>query len=206
MREIMTRIKKPELVAKRRIQIMKAAMDLFRKRGYHATTMREICDKSRVNRGSFYDYFGSKEDILVYIYKEMMSGGGNFNQTSREINISGWNELSQFIRSLIFVSWNKNKNPIQLLYRETISLDKKTMQEVMRIESDYVKWVAEKLRQGLNLPSINQKLEVIANSIVYFNSFIPLRGWNMRHLNQRKILDLIADMFMSKLKDLKTPV
>ena len=42
VREIKTNIKKPELVTKRRNQIMKAATELFRKKGYHATTIMMV--------------------------------------------------------------------------------------------------------------------------------------------------------------------
>ncbi len=202
MREIPAHIKKPELLAKRRNQILKAAMRLFEKNGYHATTMREICRRAGVNLGSFYDYFGSKEDILVYIYKEMMYGG-RFEKAFPETNISGWSDLEPFIRSLLAYSWNRNKHPIQLLYRETISLDPNTLREVLRIEAEYIKWVAENLRRGLGFPAVSEELEIIANSIVYIDSFVPLRGWNMHHLDQEKILEVIVQMLMMKLTDLK---
>jgi AcrR family transcriptional regulator len=203
MREILTNIKKPELVAKRRNQIMKTAMKLFRRNGYHATTMREICKHARVNMGSFYDYFGSKQDILVYIYKEMIFGGRVYDQAFPEENVSTWNDLEPFLKSLTFNAWNRHKNPIQLLYRETISLDKGTMREVLKIESEYVRWIAENLRKGLGRSSVDQELEIIANSIALINAFLPLRGWNMHHLDQERILDSIVDMLMSKLKALR---
>jgi len=201
MREINTNIKKPELVDKRRKQIMKTSMKLFRKKGYHATTMREICKTAGINMGSFYDYFGSKEDILVYIYKEMMCGGRTFERTFQGWRVSSWDDLEPFIKSLTFDSWNRNKHSIQLLYRETISLDKNTLREVLRIESAYVQWVAENLRAGLGLSSVKPDLEILANSLTFLNAFIPLRGWNMHHLEQEKILEFITQMLMAKLKD-----
>ncbi len=203
MREILTNIKKPELVAKRRHQILRTAIELFRKNGYHATTMREICARSRVNMGSFYDYFGGKEDILVYIYKEMMYESGSFDDLLIGREVSGWGDLEPFLRAVLLESWNKNKKSIQLMYRETIALDKNTLQAVMKIESDFVKWVAEKLRRGVGIPRVTRELEILANSIVYFNSFIPLRGWNMHHIDQKKILDCLVGMFMKRLQELR---
>lgn len=203
MRKITTKIKKPELVASRREQIMAAALFLFRKNGYHATTMRKICEKSKVNRASIYDYFRSKEDILVYIYKQMMYSEGKFDEAFPDVNISGWKDLEPFIRKLISYSWNINRHGIQLLYRETISLDKKTKREVLGLESDYIKWVAENLRKGLGLPSITKELEIMANTMVYFNHYIPMRGWNMKHIDQEQIVDFVVEMLMIKLKHLR---
>jgi AcrR family transcriptional regulator len=204
MREILTNIKKPELVTKRRHQIMRTAMELFRKNGYHATTMREICAKSRVNMGSFYDYFGGKEDILVFIYKEMMYETGSFDGLI-DRDVLGWDDLEPFLRIILLESWNKNKKSIQLMYRETIALDKNTLRAVMGIESDFVKWIAEKLRRGVGCPKVTRELEIIANSVAYFNSFIPLRGWNMHHIDQKKILDSLVGMFMARLGQLRKP-
>jgi AcrR family transcriptional regulator len=204
VREIISSIKKPELIARRRKQIMTVAMDLFRKQGYHATTMRQICERSEVNRGSFYDYFGSKEDILVYIFKQMMYRSGDFDKAFAEINIRSFKDLEPYIRDVINISWSANKDLIQLLYRETNALDPETLKAVLRIESDYTRWVANNLRLGLRLPAVTRELEIMANIIIYTHAFMPLRGWNMRHLGKTEIIGFTVDMLMLKLKKLKS--
>jgi AcrR family transcriptional regulator len=203
MREIKTRIKKPSLIAKRREQIMQTAMILFRKKGYHKTTMREICEVSKVNRGSFYDYFESKEDILVYIYKQMMYQEGDFEKSLPKEKISGREDLEPYLRTLLSAAWNRDRHPIQLLYRETISLDKRSRKDVLKIESEYVRIVAENIRKGLGLSVISRELEILANMVVFIDAFFPLRGWNMHHLDQEKILDFVTGMFMGKLKEMR---
>lgn len=203
MRDIATNIKKPELVAKRREQIMKAAMDLFLKNGYHGTTMRQICEASKVNRASVYDYFASKEDILVYIYKEVAYFDGDFDKAFPNIKISQWKDLEPYIKSIIYTSWVRNKKSIQLLYRETIALDPDSLKQVLKIESDYIKWVAENLRKGLGLPAVTDEVEIIANTLVFIDSFMPLRGWSMRHLDKKKVFNTTVEMLMRQLKSLK---
>ena len=198
MRKIKTTIKNPELVEKRRGQISKAAAELFRTKGYHATSMRTICRKSKVNQGSFYDYFGSKEDILVYLYKQILSrrldwGPGD----GKSIDMK---DIESLIRLSMSNAWNRDNEAIQLLYQETTSLDKKMQKEVFRIESGFVSWVAEKLREGLSLPAVTAELELMANLIVYINAFVPLRGWNLNHIEQKEIIDFCADVLMMKLK------
>ena len=205
MREITTNIKKPALVSKRREQILQAALTLFRKKGYHGTTMRQICEKSKVNRASIYDYFGSKSDILVYIYKKMHYGGGKFDEAFPDVHLSGWKDIEPFLRSIIKTSWNANKYAIQVLNRETIALDKRSMKDVLKIESDYIKWLAENFRKGLGLPSVTRELELIANTMAYFNSFGPMRGWNMRHIDQEEAIDFAVDMLLLKLEKLRPP-
>jgi hypothetical protein len=38
---------------------------------------------------------------------------------------------------------------------------------------------------------------------VYINAFIPLRGWNLHHIDQEEILNFAVDMLMTKLKELR---
>jgi TetR/AcrR family transcriptional regulator, cholesterol catabolism regulator len=209
MRDIATNIKKPELVAKRRQQIMKAAMELFLKNGFHGTTMRQICSASKVNRASIYDYFASKDDILVYIYKlvyiyrDVAYFDIGYDEEFPKINISKWKDLETFIRSVINTSWTRNTKTIQLLYRETIALDKDTKKQVMKIESNLIKWVAENLRKGLGLPTVTTELEILANTITFIDAFVPLRGWNMNHLDKEDLLNFVVNMMMRELKTIK---
>jgi AcrR family transcriptional regulator len=204
VRKIKTNIKNPDLVEKRRIQISQAAANLFRTKGYHATSMRTICQKAKVNQGSFYDYFGGKEDILVYLYKQILSR--KLDWGSSDTQPIDMKDIESLLRLSMSNAWGRDNNAIQLLYQETTSLDKKTQKEVFRIESEFVKWVAEKLREGLSLPSVTMELEMMANLIVYINAFVPLRGWNLNHMNQEEIIDFCVNLLMTKLKELSRTV
>ena len=204
MRKIKTNIKNPDLVEKRRNQISQAAANLFRTKGYHATSMRTICQKAKVNQGSFYDYFGGKEDILVYLYKQILSR--KLDWGSSDTQPIDMKDIESLLRLSMSNAWDRDNNAIQLLYQETTSLDKKTQKEVFRIESEFVKWVAEKLREGLSLPSVTMELEMMANLIVYINAFVPLRGWNLNHMNQEEIIDFCVNLLMTKLKELSRTV
>lgn len=54
----------------RRRDILEAALRCFSKRGYAATTMREIRRASRASIGSLYHHFGSKEELAGALYLE----------------------------------------------------------------------------------------------------------------------------------------
>lgn len=52
--------------------IIKTASGLFIKYGYGKTTIRQIAESSGLGRGHLYYYFKKKEDILLYLYKELL--------------------------------------------------------------------------------------------------------------------------------------
>ena len=47
------------------------AIRLFRKRGYEATTVQQITDAADTSKGTFFNYFPSKEHVLAAYHDEM---------------------------------------------------------------------------------------------------------------------------------------
>jgi AcrR family transcriptional regulator len=47
-----------------RERLFRSAMDLFRERGFHNTTVEDITNAADVGKGTFFNYFPSKEHIL----------------------------------------------------------------------------------------------------------------------------------------------
>jgi AcrR family transcriptional regulator len=62
-------IKKSEAT---KTQILDVALDLFRRHGFEATTMRGIAAQAGVSLGSAYYYFESKEDLVMAFYERAM--------------------------------------------------------------------------------------------------------------------------------------
>ncbi len=54
----------------RRAQLLDAAARLFRERGFHATSMRDIASAVGMLSGSIYYHFDSKEEMLLAVYQE----------------------------------------------------------------------------------------------------------------------------------------
>ena len=52
--------------ANRRGEILRAAMDLFSKKGFELTTVEDITRAAHVAKGTFYNFFPKKEDVLLY--------------------------------------------------------------------------------------------------------------------------------------------
>lgn len=50
-------------------QVLQKAMELFWKKGYHATSMQDLVDYLEINRASLYDTFGGKKDLFIQALK-----------------------------------------------------------------------------------------------------------------------------------------
>lgn len=55
---------------KHRKAILKAAAALFRRQGFHGTSIREIAEKAGVSLGNIYNHFPDKEQLFATLLKE----------------------------------------------------------------------------------------------------------------------------------------
>ncbi|HLE15864.1 MAG TPA: TetR/AcrR family transcriptional regulator [Anaerolineales bacterium] len=58
-------------IAFRRLEILAAAGRLFAERGYHRTTTKDIAIEADVSEGTIYNYFTSKEDLLMGLMEQL---------------------------------------------------------------------------------------------------------------------------------------
>ncbi len=89
---------------KRRSEIALGAMALFASGGFEKTSIREITRSAGMAKGSFYDYFSDKEDLLVEIARIIFSSWKD--QMTRRMKTSGdpMKQISILIREGTSVS------------------------------------------------------------------------------------------------------
>jgi AcrR family transcriptional regulator len=63
-RSVKSLVEDPKLVARRRAQLVQAAVTLFSRIGYHASTVRDVAEEAGVSAGLVYQYVSDKEELL----------------------------------------------------------------------------------------------------------------------------------------------
>lgn len=58
---------------RRRAEILHAAFETFREKGYHKTTLEDIAERLGVRKTALYHYFPDKESILFECHRESLS-------------------------------------------------------------------------------------------------------------------------------------
>jgi AcrR family transcriptional regulator len=59
--------------AKRRREIFDASVSIFLKKGFQETSMREIADVAGMGKSTLYDYFKTKDEIMVFVFEEELN-------------------------------------------------------------------------------------------------------------------------------------
>lgn len=71
----------PEHQEARRQQILKAAIYCFAEKGFHTTTMQEICRKAELSPGAVYLYFSGKDQLIESLMEYLHSMNKNNFET-----------------------------------------------------------------------------------------------------------------------------
>jgi AcrR family transcriptional regulator len=54
--------------------ILRAALDLFSKRGFFRTTTKQISERAKIAEGTLFNYFKTKEDLALYFFEQEVGG------------------------------------------------------------------------------------------------------------------------------------
>jgi len=96
-------------IAARKEQILDAAAQVFAEKGFHRATTKEIAAVADVSEGTIYNYFGSKNDLLI----GMMTRVGDSQVPPEIFEQEGLDDAREFYTTLIqrrhtFVRQNKS--------------------------------------------------------------------------------------------------
>nr|WP_304214026.1 TetR/AcrR family transcriptional regulator [Fredinandcohnia onubensis] len=177
-------VKDERLVKKRRDQMIKGAVTLFKEKGFHRSTTREIAKAAGFSIGTLYEYIRKKEDVLYLVVdsiydqvKERMEEAINTKEGSID-------SLKLAIRNY-FLVMDEMQDEVLVLYQEAKSLSKDALPYVLNKEVEMVgmfeKAIEDCIANGeLQLPK--KQVELVAHNIFVQGQMWGFRRWAMRRL------------------------
>ncbi|EHI98971.1 transcriptional regulator, TetR family [Clostridium sp. DL-VIII] len=147
MDNILTRKTEDKKELKRKV-ILKAAADVFSKKGYIETSIKDITNEASISVGSFYSYFNNKEEILLQIFDEISNM--SMNAALESSNALKDNVIEQFTVSMTnaICIYAKNKEFAKILFVKSMGINelfenKRT--EILDRTTVYLKMLLEHL-------------------------------------------------------------
>ena len=182
MNRVVARIKDRSLVQRRRAQIVQAARAVFRDKGFHRATVRDIGRAARMTQGTLYNYVRSKEDILFLICDELVA---TYQASIRDVLASLGDgdprtRLRGAIRALIRVM-DERQDDVLLMYHESHSLHRKALHSVLNRVHEFVEDFASLVKEtaaAAGLPAPNARLT--ANILTFMPTMVALRRWDLK--------------------------
>ncbi|MEH7376272.1 TetR/AcrR family transcriptional regulator [Neobacillus drentensis] len=123
----------------RKQHVVNMAHQLFIEKGFQATSIQDILDYSGISKGTFYNYFSSKSELLIAIYKTI------FKRLEKDRNdlLIGQNpsSIEIFIKQVEMQMISNRKNKLIALYEEVLSSnDADLKQFIQRLRLNSLRW------------------------------------------------------------------
>ncbi|HWO96450.1 MAG TPA: TetR/AcrR family transcriptional regulator [Bacillus sp. (in: firmicutes)] len=129
-------------------KIIETAMKLFSQKGYHSTSIQEIAENSGIAKGSIYNYFSSKEDLFMSIFKHYHER--LFNKVSQVEKNETLSERDLFAEQLYiqFQQFLSQKDFIHMQMRQQIiQVNDEIRNYIFKARAEMFNWYCQKIRQ-----------------------------------------------------------
>lgn len=126
------RARTDEQFKQRRDDIVNSAISIYNEHGYDALTLRKIEQSIKISRSSIYNYFSSKEEILLYVIQNEYSSWIDEIENS---NILHEDDLVD----LLVLSLGKRTWALQLMSTELSRIENNVKYEILVVFKKVVK-------------------------------------------------------------------
>jgi AcrR family transcriptional regulator len=200
VRSIGTNTKDPERIRDRRDQLIRAALEVFQEKGFHAATVRDIGRAAGLTQGTIYNYVRSKEDILFLVCDRVVAE--YISSMERAVAATGdpAARLREALRGVTRVMIEQSST-ILLVYHESHNLDRRSLRSLLVRVQGWINQFEELVGEGLGRESLPKaKRGLLTNIVTFLPTLIALRGWSLpKELTNDQYTDGLVEFMMKGL-------
>ncbi|WP_409291870.1 TetR/AcrR family transcriptional regulator [Peribacillus sp. SCS-37] len=114
----------------KRQHVIKAAHQLFIEKGFAATSIQDILDHSGISKGTFYNYFASKTELLIALFKSLSK---QIELARNELLIEGdKSDIDLFVKQIELQLQMNRANKLFTLFEEVIVSNDPDLNQFMK--------------------------------------------------------------------------
>ncbi|WP_036659863.1 TetR/AcrR family transcriptional regulator [Paenisporosarcina sp. HGH0030] len=197
-REVQSSVKDESLISKRRNQMIQGAVALFKQKGFHRTTTREIAKEAGFSIGTLYEYIRTKEDVL-YLVCDSIYEKVQERLTALPTQAGTLDGLKTAIRHY-YLLIDEMQDEFMVMYQESKSLPKDALQYVLKKELEMVAIFEDILhacRKSGEIQLSQDAVKLAAHHIVVQGQMWSFRRWGLhRDLTIEQFIDQQTTFFL----------
>ncbi|WP_059172222.1 TetR/AcrR family transcriptional regulator [Bacillus sp. FJAT-27445] len=178
-REVHASVKDELLVRRRRSQMIRGAVALFKQKGFHRTTTREIAKASGFSIGTLYEYIRTKEDVLYLVCDSI------YDQVSSKLmkDLDGKGATLESLKQGIadyFRIMDEMQDEVLVMYQEAKSLSRDALPYVLRKENEMAAMfgtLLDRCTENGELDLTEKEIELISHDIIVLGQMWGFRRW-----------------------------
>ncbi|MCA1055075.1 TetR/AcrR family transcriptional regulator [Rossellomorea aquimaris] len=198
-REVHASVKDERLVEKRRDQMIRGAVSLFKQKGFHRTTTREIAKAAGFSIGTLYEYIRTKEDVLYLVCDSI------YEQVRLELEELDTDEGTiEGLRIGIahyFQVMDRMQDEVLVMYQEAKSLSKDALPYVLRKELEMVAMVEKLIVRCVETGELeldDERIHMLAQNVFVQGQMWGFRRWALqKRYSLEEYIELQVDLLFT---------
>ncbi|WP_342305521.1 TetR/AcrR family transcriptional regulator [Methanolobus sp. ZRKC5] len=161
-----------------RNRIFDVSGKLFKEKGFENTTVGEITKEAGIAKGTFFNYFPTKESLLFYFKKQKEELIFNIVETQMSLDVPAKEKIMNFF-VLLAENYEKDKELTRLLFFEHKRLTMASSQRSGKKEHGHQRFIdilCDFLKEGMQNGEIRNEidLKIASESLnaIYFHSLM----------------------------------
>ena len=182
--EVHSSVKDERLIRVRRDQMIKGAISLFKQKGFHRTTTREIAKASGFSIGTLYEYIEKKEDVLYLVVDRIYDEVKERLKESIDTALGTIEGLKSAIAAYFRVM-NDMQDEVLVMYQEAKSLTKDALPYVLNKELQMVQMFEDILTLCVKQKEIimsEKEIQLCAHNIFVLGQMWGFRRWALHSM------------------------
>jgi TetR/AcrR family transcriptional regulator, cholesterol catabolism regulator len=175
-------------------EIVAAAAKVFRTKGYHAATVRDIAEEVGILKGSLYHHFESKEALLYLVVKEPIA---QLYRTMGEIAAADGSAKEKLRRAILahLEAFDRHYPHLFVYLRERESVKRRFREMIGFSPKEYERLWQQILREGVESGEFRADLDIPVTSY----GLLGMLNWSYKWYDPqgRLRVDEVADEFIA---------
>jgi AcrR family transcriptional regulator len=182
----------------RRHEIFHKVVNVFVKKGFQETSMREIAESAGIGKSTLYDYFRTKDDILLYFFEDQLNDLTEAAQRIALQNVSADERLRQVMKfHLEFLQ--ANKSLFMKLSLEAQRLKLESQKEIQKRRHTYQDLIRGLIEEGIREGAF-RSIDPLLASRMLINTMAPVVFTSRPTGSAQEMLEETMDIFLKGLQ------
>ena len=199
-RSLAANVKDAALVKERRSQIAQAAIETFARKGFAASTTRDIGLQAKLTQGTLYNYVRSKTDIL-YLVCETALADYHEAVTAAIDGVSDPHErLVRVVKAVVRARY-EHRTSIALVLREAHLLDAASREALQKRIDVFFDEIVAIVDAGVSRKRGRVSARLLAETVTYLPTMFAMRAWRLRREGPpEQIIESLVEIILAALQ------
>jgi AcrR family transcriptional regulator len=159
----------------RRREVLDAAVEVFSERGYRAASMSDIAAKLGMGKASLYHYVGSKEEVLIELYEDVLRENVIAARRIAESERTALDALAELIADRVAYTCH-NRDLLRVFFEEEAELPERQQSRLISVRHEYEQTLLDIVTRGEEAGEFS----LPTNPRIFVNTLLGAANWTYK--------------------------